>query len=155
MHRKAILFKLSNVRARSFLIGLAVVLLASFSQVKVSNATGVIGKADLAGPWAITLIGNTGCGMSTMRATGTLNSAGVGVFTLRGHTTGCSDGVSTEKFTIQTLDSVGSGTAGLTCNNQVGCGWIFKIQVSPDRSMFNLVDLTDPQNLLEGVAIHQ
>ena len=54
------------------------------------------------------------------------------------------------------MSSNGSGTASLTCNNQVGCGWTFKIQVAPDRTVFNLVDITDVgNNFLEGVAIHQ
>jgi hypothetical protein len=53
----------------------------------------------------------------------------------------------------KTLDSNGSGTAGLTCG--AGCGFTFQIQVAPDRTVFNLVDVTDPNNFLEGVAIHQ
>lgn len=69
---------------------------------------------------------------------------------------GCGDGTTTGvTFTINTLNTNGSGTANLTCG--VGCGWNFDIQVSPDRAMFNLVDVSsaNPGNYLEGVAIHQ
>jgi len=43
----------------------------------------------------------------------------------------------------------------LTCG--AGCGWGFAIQVSPDRSTFSLVDVNpaNPNNYLQGVAIHQ
>jgi hypothetical protein len=133
---------------------LSVLAVASLSQV--SQATGLIGKEDLAGPWAITLTGDTGCGISTSLATGTLDANGTGLVTLRSHSSGCGNIVSTEKFQILTMSSNGSGTASLTCNNQVGCGWTFRIQVAPDRTVFNLVDLTDVgNNFLEGVGIHQ
>jgi hypothetical protein len=58
-----------------------------------------------------------------------------------------------QTFNIISLNSNGSGTAGLTCGT--GCGWTFAIQVAPDRSSFNMVDVTDPGNFLEGTAIHQ
>ena len=84
-----------------------------------------------------------------------LNSAGVSnAATNKGHTAGCGDSVTTgNTFTITSLTANGTGTAGLTCGT--GCGWTFAIQVAPDRSTFNLVDLTDPNNFLEGVAVHQ
>jgi hypothetical protein len=133
---------------------LSVVAVASLSSV--SQATGVIGKEDLAGPWAMTLTGDTGCGVSTSLATGTLDSTGTGLVTVRSHTAGCGNPVSTEKFQILTLNANGSGTASLSCGNQGSCGWQFKIQVAPDRTVFNLVDITDVgNNFLEGVAIHQ
>jgi hypothetical protein len=49
----------------------------------------------------------------------------------------------------------GSGTAGLSCGT--ACGWALNIQVSPDRSIFNVVDVSpsSPGNYLQGVAIHQ
>ena len=64
---------------------------------------------------------------------------------------------STEAFTIHSLNPNGSGTAGLTCNNQVGCGWELNIQVDRQRSMFNLVDVdaANPNNYVAGTAIRQ
>jgi hypothetical protein len=107
----------------------------------------------LSGPWAITLTGVTGCGESTLHFTGTLSMSGSGSGSLQGHSAGCGDSSNTQTFSIISLSSNGSGTAGLTCG--AGCGWTFAIQVAPDRSVFNLVDVTDPGNFLEGVAVHQ
>ena len=128
---------------------------ASLWLVNASNATGSVGKEDLSGPWFITLVGDTGCGASTMLATGTLDNFGNGTFTLHGHS-GCGNTTSTEKFSVLTMNANGSGTASLSCNNNNGCGWQFKIQVAPDRTVFSLVDITDVgTNLLMGTAIHQ
>ena len=72
------------------------------------------------------------------------------------HTAGCGDGTSSgNTFTIQSLNANGSGTAGLTCGS--GCGWLLSIQVAPDRSTFNVVDVSplNGGNYIEGVAIHQ
>jgi len=143
-----------------FLVVLSVV--AIVSVVTRSKATGVIGKEDLAGMWQATLTGDTGCGITTLLVTFTLNAAGTGPATIDGHTSfpqspqtpGCGDRINAgQRFTIESLSSNGSGTAGLSCG--AGCGWNFHIQVSPDRTVFNLVDITDPRNFLEGVAIHQ
>ena len=129
---------------------------ASFAQIGVSNATGTVTKSDLSGPWAITLFGDTGCGSTSMLATGTLDATGTGTVALHMHSSGCGNVNSTEKFQIQSVSANGSGKAGLTCNNEVGCGWIFTIQVSADRSTFNLVDITDVgNNRLVGFAVHQ
>jgi hypothetical protein len=56
---------------------------------------------------------------------------------------------------VQSLNTNGSGTANLTCGSS--CGWNLNIQVSPDRSTFNLIDVSaaNPGNFIEGVAIHQ
>jgi hypothetical protein len=146
------------------LVLLSVVCLAViFSAVKHSTASiGTITKADLSGNWQTTLLGNTGCGLTAMLVTFTLNgSGGATNATITSHvinpTATCPDGaVSTgNNFAIMTLASNGSGTAGLTCG--ASCGWTFRIQVSPDRSIFNLVDVAtfNPNNLLQGTAIHQ
>jgi hypothetical protein len=140
--------------ARILAGALSVAAMAALCQVSTSYATGTIGKEDLSGPWAIALIGDTGCGSSTMLATGTLDTTGNATVTLKGHSAGCGNSVSTEKFQIITLNPNGSGTAGLTCGS--GCGWTFQIQVAPDRSVFNLVDITDVgNNRLQGTAVHQ
>ena len=128
--------------ARIFAGALTAAAIASLCQVSTSYATGTIGKDDLSGPWAITLIGDTGCGSTSMLATGPLDTTG--------------NSTTTEDFKIITLSPNGSGTAGLTCNNKQNCGWTFAIQVAPDRSVFNLVDISDVENnRLQGTAVHQ
>lgn len=148
---------ISQRKSARILAGLfSAVAVASLCHVTTSYATGTIGKEDLSGPWAITLIGDTGCGSTTMLATGTLDNNGLGTVTLHMHSSGCGNTTTTEKFDISSMSSNGSGTAGLSCNNNSGCGWTFKIQVAPDRTVFNLVDITDVgNNRLQGVAVHQ
>lgn len=141
----------------------AVCLVLVVAVVKRSTATiGLINKADLSGPWQMTLLGNTGCGISSMLVTFTLNGSGSATnATITSHvinpTQTCPDGaVSTgNNFTINSLNSNGSGVAGLTCG--ASCGWTFNIQVAPDRSIMNLVDVAtfNPNNLLQGTAVHQ
>lgn len=120
-----------------------------------SFATGNVVKADLAGNWQITLYGQGGCGVGTSLVTFTLNASGAATNAVeKSHSVGCGDTSSSgNTFTIQSLNSNGSGTAGLSCGT--GCGFTFSIQVAPDRSSFNLVDITDPNNFLIGVAVHQ
>jgi hypothetical protein len=122
-----------------------------------SSATGNIVKADLAGPWQVSLIlSNSGCGPMSILVNFTLNSNGsASNATLVSHS-GCGDStLPGQTFTINTLNANGSGTAGLSCGS--GCGWSFNIQVAPDRSTFNLVDVSsaNPGNYVEGIAIHQ
>jgi hypothetical protein len=103
----------------------------------------------------VSLVGNTGCGLSTMQATFNLTIVAESARPLLRHGQ-CSDSVTTgQTFAVNTLSSNGSGTAGLTCGT--GCGWTFNIQVAPDRSTFSLVDVSsaNPNNYLAGVAIHQ
>jgi hypothetical protein len=121
----------------------------------LSSATGNVVKADLVGTWQVALYGQGGCGVGTTVVNFTLNASGSATnATEKSHSVGCGDTTSTgNTFTIQTLNSNGSGTAGLSCGT--GCGFTFSIQVSPDRSTFNLVDITDPNNFLMGVAVHQ
>jgi hypothetical protein len=131
-------------------------LVTIFSTAQLSSATGTITKSDLTGPWQITLIhGLSGCGVATDLVDVTLNSSGSGTATVKSHTQGCGDSTTSQTFTIISLSSNGSGTASLSCGT--GCGFGFNIQVAPDRSMFNLVDVdpTNPGNFVEGVAIHQ
>ena len=129
----------------------AVVPVSAAQNVKVRPAITV---AQLAGPWQIAVVGNTGCGVSSLLFTGTLNASGTATGTLTGSSAGCGPGSSTQTFTITSLSSNGSGTAGLTCGS--GCGWTFSIQVSPNKQVFNLVDVTDPAgNILAGTAVKQ
>jgi hypothetical protein len=121
----------------------------SAAQAKMSPIT----IAQLAGPWQIALIGTTGCGSSSLLFTGTLNSSGTAVGTLIG-SSGCGlEGTSTQTLTIRSLGANGSGVANLTCGSN--CGWDFFIQVSPNKQVFNLVDLDASNNYLGGTAVKQ
>jgi hypothetical protein len=116
---------------------------------------GDIVTSDLAGNWVIVLHGSTGCGYVDMEADVTINSSGAGTGDLITHG-GCGTStLSGQTFTIKTLKTNGSGTAGLSCGT--ACGWNFDIQVSPDRTKFNLVDVSgaNPGNFVEGVAVLQ
>ena len=74
--------------------------------------------------------------------------------TLTGSSAGCGQATTTQTFQIISLNGNGSGVAGLTCGS--GCGWTFNIQVSPNRQVINLVDVTDPAgNVLAGTAVKQ
>jgi len=124
--------------------------------VRPSWATiGTITKADLSGPWAATITGDTGCGITTYYFTFTLNTLGSGSGTAVSHTSGCGDGSNTFTFTVSTLNANGSGTGGIGCGT--ACGWNLNIQVAPDRSVMNFVDVSplNPGNYIEGTAIHQ
>lgn len=148
--------KMSHSIHRASLLA-ALPFVAGMLVTQPSSATiGVIGKADLAGPWQIALSGFTGCGQSSILVTVMLDRTGVGTnaeVTLHG---GCGDSVLTDQtFQVLTMGANGSGTANLSCG--VGCGWNFNIQVSPDRSIFNLVDVdvANPDNYLSGIAVHK
>jgi len=150
---------MKNVRASVRLAGLfALGLVTIVAMVRTSKASiGNVSKSDLAGPWQMTVIGQTGCGFGTTLYTFTLNSAGVASnVNATSHTAGCGDLTTTNaSFQINTVSSNGSGTASLGCG--VGCGWGLNIQVAPDRSVFNLIDVAaaNPNNFIEGTAVHQ
>ena len=137
----------------TLLLLFAIAAVAAFSTPSLE--TGNVVKADLAGNWQITLYGQGGCGVGTSLVTFTLNASGAATNAVeKSHSVGCGNTSSSgNTFTIQTLNPNGSGTAGLSCGS--GCGFTFSIQVAPDRSSFNLVDITDPNNFLIGVAVHQ
>lgn len=132
-------------------------LVASVFLVNQSLATiGTITRSNLSGPWQITLTGNTGCGLVSMLVNVTLNTAGTGTNAVLKTHGQCGDStLSGQTFQVLTMTSNGSGTANLSCG--VGCGWNFDIQVSPDRSTFNLVDVDplNPNNFIGGMAVHQ
>jgi hypothetical protein len=110
----------------------------------------------LKGPWQMTLVGDTGCGMTTLLVNFTLNATGSGSATITGHSAGCGDQISTDlPFVIQTLNPNGSGSANLSCGP--ACGWQFNIQVNRSGTIFNVVDVdpANPGNFLEGTAIRQ
>ena len=140
---------------RIMIIALCVV--SVFTVIQVSKATGAIGKADLVGSWQATLLlANSGCGPMSVLVNFTLNTAGSATnATLTSHSSCGTTTTTGQTFTVSSLATNGSGTAGLSCGT--GCGWNFHIQVSPDRAIFNLVDVdvNNPGNYVQGVAIHQ
>jgi hypothetical protein len=115
---------------------------------------GQITHADLTGQWVATLVGFTGCGQHAMHVSINMNNAGSGAATITNHGQ-CGNSVLTgQSFKIISMNSNGTGTAGLTCGT--GCGWTLRFQVSPDRTIMNLVDVDpiNPNNFLAGVAVH-
>ncbi len=87
----------------------------------------------------------------------TLDQSGVDhKATLRTHGV-CGNNETTETFKIDSLNPDGSGMAGLTCNNGVGCGWVLTIQVDRRNTIFNMADIerTNPGNFVAGTAIRQ
>jgi hypothetical protein len=116
--------------------------------------------ADLAGTWQAALLwSNSGCGPASGLLTFTLPASGsTSSATLVGHAgagPGCGDQTTTQTFVIHSLNTNGSGKAGLTCG--VACGWELTIQVDRSRNLFNLVDVdpANPNNFVEGTAIRQ
>jgi hypothetical protein len=108
----------------------------------------------LEGSWQIGVAGNTGCGLSSLLAVVTLNSSGTGTAAVTSQTAACGPSTNTpETFTITSLNPNGSGTANWSCGP--GCGWNYAIQVAPNRQVFNLVDVTDPDQFLVGTAVRQ
>jgi len=129
---------------RNYLSGVAV----------LSSPAGDVVTPDLTGDWEVSLYGVTGCGISDLAVTFTLDSSGLATNAATTGHSGCGDGISSgNSFQILSLNSDGSGTAGLTCGSS--CGWTFNIQVSPDRSTIALVDVAtfNPGNYLAGEAI--
>jgi hypothetical protein len=134
----------------------AAALVCAMAVVPAVSMAGVgkITTPDLFGQWVGTLSGVTGCGPTAMHFSMKLSAAaeGTGTLTMHGQ---CGDSVLQEQtFRVLTLDANGTGTANLTCGP--GCGWNLRIQVSPDRTIMNLVDVdpVNPGNYVAGVAVH-
>ena len=139
---------------RSTLAAVAVAFAACAAPTAGWAGVGLIGFADLHGPWAATLTGNTGCGLTSMHVAINMNATGTGTATITNHGQ-CGDSVlAGQTFKIVSLSTNGSGTANLTCGPD--CGWIFRFQVAPDRQIMNLVNVSplNPNNFLAGVAVH-
>ncbi len=134
---------------------LSMTAIAAHAQTSVQPAVTV---PQMAGSWQAALVGNTGCGFTSMLVNFTLNSAGTGTATITANSAssnpGCGPGVSyNQTFAINSLNTVGSGTANLTCGPD--CGWEFNIQLAPNRQIFNLVDVINDSNYLAGTAVRQ
>jgi hypothetical protein len=145
----------NNRRVSAWLALAAVPVLAAILMAQTQRSPRPITVAQLAGPWSASLIGNTGCGWTTLAVDFTLDSSGAAMATYRGHSSGCGDSTSTEPFSVQVVYPNGSGSANLSCGT--ACGWQLHIQVAPNREIFSLVDVdpANPGNFLSGVAIRQ
>jgi hypothetical protein len=124
----------------------------------ISSVADNIVTADLKGDWQVSLMGHQlrpECVpqdvVVSAAAIMTLNAAGAGTINATLRTT-CGNGDVVNTFAITALNPDGSGTAHLDCGG--GCGFDFSIQVSPDRSVFNLVTVSaaDSGDMLAGVA---
>jgi hypothetical protein len=131
-----------------------------FAGVGLRRSTaGNITKTNLAGPWQLALGGADRGGDCTVSAVASfkLNAkAAANSMTVVFHDECEGDGMDTETFTfsVQTLNPDGSGTAKMVCAGN-DCDLDFKIQVSPDRSTFSVVDVSKEGAFFMGTAIHQ
>ncbi len=140
------------------LASLAALLMTAIAAHGQSGLRPPMTVSQLAGSWQAALVGNTGCGFTSMLVTFTLDSAGAGTATITGNSAstnpGCGPSVSNgQTFTITSLSSAGNGIAGLSCGPD--CGWNFNIQVAPNRQIFNLVDVVNDSNYLAGTAVRE
>jgi hypothetical protein len=149
----------SRRQPKRFFLVLALGILALASQSANSYAqnsmtTDSVSLTSMSGSWVISLVGVTGCGQTTLRALATLGTTGKSSSTsLVTHSSTCGNATSAETFDITGLQSTGTGTAHLSCGD--GCGWDFDIQVASGNNVFNLVDVTNGENYLAGVAIRK
>ena len=143
----------------AFVLGICLVGIASlFKLAQPAEAQSASDVARLAGPWQATLLWpGSGCGPMSGLVNFTLDHSGASSSAVLTTHSGCGDHSSNETFVIQTLNANGSGTANLTCNNGVGCGWDLTIQVARNGQIFNIVDVSpaNPGNYVAGTAIRQ
>jgi hypothetical protein len=111
--------------------------------------------AKLKGSWQATFVGQDACGIGTALVTFTLNSSGVATnATWQYHSVSCGDGANTGlNFTVDTLNSDGSGTA--TLNVSESSKITLTIQVSANSQVMNMVDFTDANHYVAATAIKQ
>jgi hypothetical protein len=115
-----------------------------------TKAGPAITVAQLAGTWQIGLIGNTGCGPTSLWFDGSIDKNGQGAGELYSNS-GCgNDTESTQTITITGLYADGSGSASLSCGPD--CGWNLLFQVSSNAEVITFVDVTDANNYLAGTA---
>jgi len=110
----------------------------------------------LKGTWTASLSGVTGCGVTTLQTTFTLDATGNGTQTsATQHTVGCGDiDLSGQFVQIQQFNPDGSGFIALGCGS--GCGFGFYIQVvKAGPQAFNLAPQAVPGNFLSGVALRK
>jgi hypothetical protein len=127
-------------------------MLITFVSSVIPAAAEDIQLSQLAGSWQATLNLHGGCGWGTKLVRFSLNSSGSGSAVGYYHTQTCANNAEYGTMTILSLLSDGSGTAQL---NFSGAVFNFYIQVSPNTQIFNMVDISDPNNYEEGSAIRQ
>jgi len=117
-----------------------------------TTAATAIAVSDLQGDWFATFDGFTGCGVSTMIVEFDLDATGNGTQSVQaGHSAGCGDNTYTGRpVGIHFLNPDGSGEIGFDCGPP--CGFVFTIQVSRNRQLFNLSAEPVGGNFLGGVA---
>jgi hypothetical protein len=164
-HHRNIVKSVNGLRQSARFVFLAALLLGTIVSVpelgmgadQSAQIEPQVALAALKGAWSATIVGQTGCGISAMYVTFTLNAAGHGNGTAALTTHGqCEDATTTGlNFNIVSLHANGSGKATLTCG--AGCGWTLNIQVAKSGQIFNLVDIDteNPNNFIAGTAIHQ
>src|ERR1700730_10014767 len=142
------------------LTSLVVLLLAAIVAMVSGSAAAVVGErptaisiGQLQGPWAASLNIGVDCGNGTAYTTFRLSATGTGSGTIKLHSTGSCGASHRVVFTILSLNRNGSGTAFIGCGPD--CQWNFAIQVSRNLQEMSLVDITDPNQFVEGVAIRQ
>ena len=111
--------------------------------------------SQLKGTWFATFSGVTGCGVSTLMTTFTLDATGNGTqLSSVGHTAACGDTEQTgQSVQIQAFHADGSGFIAFGCGP--GCGFGFTMQVAPNKQVFNMGPQSVPGNYLAGVAVRR
>ena len=119
---------------------------------KETAATG-FAVSDLQGDWVATFSGFTGCGVSTLIIEFNLDAAGNGTQTLQaGHSDGCGDNTYTDRpVGIHFLNPDGRGEIGFDCGPP--CGFVFPMQVSRNKQVFNMSAESVGGNYLAGSAV--
>jgi hypothetical protein len=148
----------ARLQLKSALTGFQSVLSAALlvigTEVTAANAAEDITIAQLKGNWQAALLwSSSGCGAMSGLLNFTFGTNGTTSTATLATNSGCGASTSTQSFTSDSLNPNGSGTAGLTCGS--GCGWQFNIQVAPNLQIFNLVDVINGSNYVEGTAIKQ
>ena len=148
-------FRAARITVLAVLVLATMVSAATLSFAADHKAQPQVTLAQLKGTWGGSFFGQTGCGVGATYITFTLDANGNGTGTAKEafHTAGCGDGSGTYDFVVKSLNANGSGTAGLSCGS--GCGFALVIQVSKNHQVMTLVDVTDPNNYLEGTVLHQ
>lgn len=145
---KSLRNKLSTIAIATVLVTLAAVIPAA------AGGQPPVTIAQLAGPWFVAFSSDGACGNGTHLLIFTLNSTGsADDFADTYNTTGCGQGQhSSQTFTIETLNSGGSGTATFSNN---GNTLTFDIQVNAAKNIISLVDVKDVNQIWLGTAVRQ
>jgi hypothetical protein len=125
------------------------------SMAEERQGDSTVNLRQLTGTWTAALSGVTGCGVSTLITTFTLDATGNGTqISAIEHTAACGAiDQSGQIAQIQSLNPDGSGFLALGCG--VGCGFGFYFQLSRNLQMFNMGPESVPGNYLAGTAVRK